>query len=54
MAAWEEFQNFAFHCEKTNGRLGTTVKFAFRWKITNGHLGTRITSGLSTTRAGII
>ena len=27
MAAWEEFQNFAFHCKKTNGRLSTTAKF---------------------------
>ena len=27
MAVWLQFQNFAFRCIRTNGRLSTTVKF---------------------------
>ena len=30
------FQNFAFRCKKTNGRLGTTKKSVFRCKKVNG------------------
>ena len=38
------FQNFAFRCEKTNGRLGTTKKSVFRCKKVNGRWGKHFTT----------